>query len=365
MREMTGRERAIRAMDFEMTDRLPIMANGIWSPKMVMRLAGVTEDEYWANQPSAHYKACGALGMDFFIQKAFPQREESEIKWALDENARWGDPDVVADDLERLTREHGAQRKQMENTREGHIADICDYQARTQDEMGDDLLWVFGMDAYGPAIIDFPYGLYGYEGFFLAFEIYPDVMEKYWIARSEMSRIHNECVVEAAKRLDWPKIGYLGHDFTDQRGNMVSPAKMGRLFFPHLDYAVQPLVKAGFKLVWHSDGNMDQQLRPLIDIGISGFQGFQEECGTKIIDVAKLRATNGDPLILWGSCSTIRVLIGGDEAAIRNEVNRVLTEWPHPGLCLATSSYLSPDIPEGNIETLYKHFRELGKGRCK
>jgi uroporphyrinogen-III decarboxylase len=113
-------------------------------------------------------------------------------------------------------------------------------------------------------------------------------------------------------------------------------------------------------LVWHSDGNMNAMLRPLIEIGIAGFQGFQEECGTRIAEVARLRARNGDPLLLWGSVSVINVVGPGKPADIRREVQRVLDEWPHPGLCLGTSSYVPPDTPEENIHALYHWMRTLG-----
>ena len=365
MSEMRGRERAILAMNFEMTDRLPIMANGFGSPEFVMKLTGLTEDEYWANQPGAHYKASAMVGMDFFIQKWFPPKIQASGHWTADYETQWNDPDMVAKHMELFIRTNDANLAELEGGREQFVDYICRYQTATQEEMGEDLLWIFGMDHCGPSIIHFPYGEYGYEGFFITLALYPDLFERYWTSCAKAARIHNECVVEAAKRLNWPRIAYLGTDVTDQRGNMVSPAMMDRLYFPKLDYAVRPLVDSGFKLIWHSDGNMNDMLSPLIDIGMAGFQGFQEECGTKIRDVAKLRAKNGDPLILWGSCSVIDVLLKTDKVAIKKEVERVLDEWPHPGLCLATASYLSPDIPEGNLELFYKHCRELGKGRQK
>lgn len=141
---------------------------------------------------------------------------------------------------------------------------------------------------------------------------------------------------------------------------MISPAIMTQRFFPHLDHALAPLVNAGFKLVWHSDGNMNDMIQPLIDIGIAGFQGFQEECGTRITEVAKLHARNGDPLILWGSVSSIDVVRNGTFADIQREVQRVLTEWPHPGLCLATASAMMDDVPKDNITEMYRLFRTLG-----
>ncbi|MFC1461756.1 uroporphyrinogen decarboxylase family protein, partial [Verrucomicrobiota bacterium] len=221
--------------------------------------------------------------------------------------------------------------------------------------------WIFSGGPHGPACLGFPYGQYGYEGFFLVCGLHPEVIEGLWLAEARLARWHNECVAEAARRLDWPSIGYLGSDMTDQRGNMIPPRMMAERFFPHLDHAIQPLVDAEFKLIWHSDGNMNDMLGPLIDIGVAGFQGFQEECGTCIADVAKRRNRNGDPLILWGSFSVTRVLLTGSFADLRREVQRILDEWPHPGLCLATASYLSPDIPEQNITELYRVFREMGR----
>ena len=152
---------------------------------------------------------------------------------------------------------------------------------------------------------------------------------------------------------------------TTQRGNMVHPKTMDRVYFPYLDRALEPLVRDGFKIIWHSDGHMDDMIGPLIDIGVAGFQGFQEECGTRISEVARLRNRNGDPLILWGSCSVTRVIRDGTFCEIQCEVQRVLDEWPHPGLCLATPTYLSEDVPDRNILEFYRWCREMGRGgRC-
>ena len=105
MREMSGRERAIRAMNFEPTDRLPIMANGLGSPGYVQRLTGLSEADYWADQPAAHYRAMNRLGMDFNLQLWFPPRQEESRSWARAEveEARMPDVDEIVRDLERVT----------------------------------------------------------------------------------------------------------------------------------------------------------------------------------------------------------------------------------------------------------------------
>ncbi len=360
MPEMTGRERSIKAMNFEATDRLPIMANTL-PAKFAQHLTGMSEEEYWNDQMEAQVRGMKLLGMDFYIQKWFPIRQETQRHWSQGEMDRWRDVEAVVEDLEHQTAQMEKRSRSLStDDQEELIRRICDYQVETQNRLGEDVLWVFGMDPHGPACLGFPYEEYGYEGFFLACALHPEVLDRYWAAAAKLARWHNECVAEAARRIDWPRIGYLGTDMTDQRGNMVSPRLMERYFFPHLDYALAPLVDAGFKLVWHSDGNMNDMLAPLISIGIAGFQGFQEECGTRIAHVAKLRHRNGDPLILWGSISVINIVGPGTFDDIRREVQRVLDEWPHPGLCLGTSSYIAPDVPEENIVELFRLMHTLG-----
>ena len=360
MKEMSPRERFLRTMNFEPADRLPIMYNWLTASYVQSRL-GMSAEEYWADQLVAYAKVFKVIGVDFFEQWAFPAREDSEQGWAAGELERWSEAEAVAADLEKQIAALQRDLASAPTRREAHVQEICDYQIATQRHLGEDCVWIFGPDsAHGPDAPYFPYGTYGYEGFFLTVAMYPDVMERFWQATAELNRWHNECVVEVARRLDWPRIGYTGSDMTTQTGNMISPQTMARHYFPHLDYAIAPLVEAGFKLIWHSDGNMNDMLGPLIDIGIAGFQGFQEECGTRITDVAKLRARNGDPLILWGSVSAVDVIRNGNFADIRREVQRVLNEWPHPGLCLATSSAMMDDIPHANITEMYRLFRTLG-----
>jgi hypothetical protein len=359
MQEMSPRERFLKTMNFEPADRLPIIMNWL-TANYVQHLTGLSAEEYWADQIAAHVRAFKILGVDFCEQLAFPPREEGQRSWSLGEQKDWSDPDVVAEDLEHASAGAEQYLKDLRPKREEEIRKICDYQIALQRQLGDDCVWFFGMDAHGPHSIGFPYGKYGYEGFFMAVAAYPDVMERYWRTHAGCARFHNECVVEAAQRLNWIRIGYLGEDVTTQTGNMISPAIMAQRFFPHLDHALAPLVNAGFKLVWHSDGNMNDMIQPLIDIGVAGFQGFQEECGTRINQVAKLRARNGDPLILWGSVSSIDVVRNGTFADIQREVQRVLTEWPHPGLCLATASAMMDDVPKDNITEMYRLFRTLG-----
>jgi hypothetical protein len=147
MREMTGRERSIRTMNFEPTDRLPIMANML-PPEFVQKVTHIPEEDYWANQLDAHIQSMKVMGMDFHVQNWFPVREEAQREWSPGQFDRWRDIDVVVEHMEQ-------RAAQMEETwhslsaspqeREKRIQEICDYQIQIQSKMGDDLLWVFDL----------------------------------------------------------------------------------------------------------------------------------------------------------------------------------------------------------------------------
>jgi hypothetical protein len=355
---LTGRERAIRAMYFEPTDRLPIMGNGV-SAQFVQWFLKISEDEYWSNQRACHWETMRKLRMDFHIQMWFPPREQ--VHWCAGEEMAFGDDvDAVLANMTEVAGQFRQQSAELEKNREQRIQEIVDYQIATQQELGDEILWIFGMDEHGPSICHLDYFTYGYEGLFLAIGLQPDVVSDHIGAQAKLARVHNECVAEAARRLGWPKIGYTGTDVTTQRSNMVRPEVMEEIYFPHLDYALQPLIEDDFKIIWHSDGYMNDMIPPLIDIGIAGFQGFQEECGTHISEVARKRNRNGEPLILWGSCSVLEVIGVRDFNDIQTEVRRVLDEWPHPGLCLATPTYLDEGVPNENIVEYFRCCREFG-----
>ena len=187
-------------MNFEPADRLPIMYNWLTASYVQSRL-GMSAEEYWADQLVAYAKVFKVIGVDFFEQWAFPAREDSEQGWAAGELERWSEAEAVAADLEKQIAALQRDLASAPTRREAHVQEICDYQIATQRHLGEDCVWIFGPDsAHGPDAPYFPYGTYGYEGFFLTVAMYPDVMERFWQATAELNRWHNECVVEVARR---------------------------------------------------------------------------------------------------------------------------------------------------------------------
>jgi hypothetical protein len=120
-------------MNFEPTDRLPIMRNGLGSHRYIQKLIGISETEYWTDQPAAHYRAMRALGQDFDLQKWFPPRQEEDRSWSRSETPKMWELEQVVSDLERRTAETDAKWQGLLRNpaeREARIQAICDYQVK-------------------------------------------------------------------------------------------------------------------------------------------------------------------------------------------------------------------------------------------
>jgi uroporphyrinogen decarboxylase len=155
------------------------------------------------------------------------------------------------------------------------------------------------------------------------------------------------------ERHDLPKVVRLDHDMTDNRGSIARIELMEKYYFPHFTRSIKPFVDAGVRLVWHSDGNINQFVPYLLAAGVNGFQGFQEECGVDYDTMCNLRDTNGDPLMIWGSVSVTRVLPYLTPEEVRADVRRCWQGAPRRGYSIGASSSICPEVPAENIIAMF------------
>ena len=207
-------------------------------------------------------------------------------------------------------------------------------------------------------IIRFPimsYHLYGYANYFMAYALYPDVMQRDFNLQAEVCRLHNEACAEAWSRYYLPEYCRLDHDMTDSRGTLVDIKSMEKIYFPALARSLEPILeKTNIRMVWHCDGNVMPMLPHLIDIGIRGFQGFQYEDVDDITNIVKLKDKDGNPLFFVLGSSVTRTLPFGKPADVRNELKNLVAcsmsnDCP---LVLGLTSSMTPGVPWENVDTL-------------
>ncbi|NQU44912.1 hypothetical protein HQ520_16625, partial [bacterium] len=100
----------------------------------------------------------------------------------------------------------------------------------------------------------FLYTRYGYVNYFMAYTIYPEVIERGFRIYADASVVHNRIAARAILEGGLPRLLRLDHDMADSRGTLVDVKTLDRFWFPHFARAIQPFLDAGIRLIWHCDG---------------------------------------------------------------------------------------------------------------
>ena len=210
----------------------------------------------------------------------------------------------------------------------------------------------------------FAYGEYGYEHYFSAYALYPDVIERHFRLQADLAATVNRAVAAAWTEAGLPAMLRLDHDMADSRGILVRPSSLDQLWFPHFASSIEPLRRAGIRLVWHCDGNVSDMVSGLIECGVSGFQGFQYECGVDYPALCRRRASDGSSLLIFAGVSVTRTLPYGSPTDVRREVDWLVDNGPATGLFLATSSSVAPGVPYENLLAMrdaFRHYQTVGR----
>ena len=238
---------------------------------------------------------------------------------------------------------------------------IINYESEIQRLIGPDIL----KTGYG--YIKFPildYYTYGYENFFMAFALYPEIFEKQFKTQNEYFEKHNKAAVFAHNRAKLPLFNVLDHDIADSRGLLTGLKALERSWLPYFEKAIKPAVDAGFTQLWHCDGNLTELLPALISCGVNGFQGFQYEDGMDYVSICKMKDRNGKSLVIQAGISVTKELPFGSPSDVRTQLDFLVENGPETGLLLGFSSSCVPGTPFTNIETAIeglKYYRKEGR----
>lgn len=265
-------------------------------------------------------------------------------------------PEDVRDIIEALPDPHKLERDyNIEAIAEGYANSIMKLNEMSRHE----ILFIsgFGMPSFMGG-----YG-WGYTNYLSAMALYPETVEKYFAYGGESGRLYNIAVAHAIEKYKLAPYVYSGDDICFNDGPLCSLETLDKLYFPHLAKAVQPLHDAGIKIIWHSDGNILPIIDRLINVvGVSGFQGFQEETGCTLERIAEKKTRNNEKLIIWGSISVTTTLPFGTVEDVKKDVERCFKiAAPGGGFGLASTSSILPETPLENIIAMFEHGQSFGR----
>ncbi|MFH1570319.1 MAG: uroporphyrinogen decarboxylase family protein [Gemmatimonadota bacterium] len=360
---MNGRERTLRAIRFQEPDRAPILGGMLCHGAFIEEASGIRP--WWRDEVECMRRVYRNLGVDVIGCSTLPSRPEE----ASDEHGgsfAWkGEgptPFRTAEDVLDFVRQQppaAAQARQFDPARA--YEDIRSTYAAGLVEAGDDRLFL-------------PWGLhksvsfhsrltrFGFDNFLLALGQYEEEMERLFAADGVVGRLWNQVLVKVFEDEGWPKVMWHGQDICGNSGPMTSPALLHRIFMPHLKHAYEPLVEAGFRIVWHSDGNIRPIREDLLDAGVNGFQGMQElmdnpEWNNPLEELTEMTDRQGNPLLIFGSISCRRTLPYGSPDDVRAAAQRVLdlSRKRGGGHIILTDNTVGPEVPLENMYALYEY----------
>jgi hypothetical protein len=231
-----------------------------------------------------------------------------------------------------------------------------------QERLGPDLLYVpYGDVQHKPV---FRYSTYGYVPYFQFYALYPTLQAEAFRLEADYAALHNGLLAQAIVDEGFPPLVRVDHDMTGSRGTMTNLRSLDQIYFPPLERALRPVIDRGIRLLWHCDGNVNDLIPRLLDMGFAGFQGFQYEYGMDYPTIARMTTRDGEPLTLIVGASVTTTLVFGTPEDVRREVDWLVENSAEASLALGGTSSICPGTPWANVDALVeslRYYREHGK----
>lgn len=349
----------INPMEWRMIDRIACVPEGTYERdpvptyrKMLINSACCMVDQWIPENPLS----MRASGFDEATKRTATTGKGSIVLDGIDIDS----PEAVVEHLERfvfpnLDSEIGLFEK------EERVARFLATERAAQDFLAPEILKV----PYG--CVRFPtfrYDQYGYENYFMAYALYPDVIEKDFALQADSAVLHNQAFVSACEEGSLPPLIRLDHDMADSRGTLVDIRSLDAIWFPHFARSIGAVRNAGIKMIWHCDGNLSAMVPRLLETGLHGFQGFQYEDNMDYEAICKLTTREGEPLVIIAGVSVTRTLPYGTPDDVRREMKWLVANGPKTGLLLGASSSIAPGVPWENLKALiegFQYYQEHGR----
>ncbi|MCL5105363.1 MAG: hypothetical protein M1133_14800 [Armatimonadetes bacterium] len=188
----------------------------------------------------------------------------------------------------------------------------------------------------------------GYEEFLMDLIAAPEMCE--FILDRVMERNLANATAAASAGVDFIQSG---DDVANQRAMMFDPELWRMYMKPRWArvYEAARNIKPDIEIWYHSDGNIEEIIPELIDIGVTILNPVQPEC----MDLVRLKKEYGKHLVLDGTVGTQTTMPFGDSEEVEQVVlERKRVMGVDGGLILSPTHVLEPEVPVENIIALFK-----------
>jgi uroporphyrinogen decarboxylase len=147
-----------------------------------------------------------------------------------------------------------------------------------------------------------------------------------------------------------------GGDLGSEQSMLLSPKMWREIFKPRMKTIINATKKDGVYFFLHTDGNIQEIIPDLVEIGIDILNPIQPEC----MNPDEIKNRFGEKLTLHGTFSLQKLFPFGNTEDIEREVlNRVKRCGYNGGLVLAPANAFTTDIPVENILFFYELVKNM------
>jgi len=152
----------------------------------------------------------------------------------------------------------------------------------------------------------------------------------------------------------------LWEDISTQNGPLIAPSAYREIIKPRTRELIQFIRgKTKAKIALHSCGSVSWALEDLIEIGVEVLNPVQVAAAA--MDTRQLKEKYGDRLSFWGGIDTQGVLPRGSVQDVREEVRKRINDLaPGGGYLMAAVHNIQPDVPPENIIAMFEACQEYG-----
>jgi uroporphyrinogen decarboxylase len=331
---MTPRERVARAIAHQETDYCPYSL-GFDSP-LRERLVAFTGDERFDRELVPHF-AYASIGYPETGARvdASHYTDAFGVIW---EEAIRGELGVVR---EPVLKEPSLRGYQFPSARVPGLFDGFAEQVGAHPDLY--TFWGIGFSLYERA-----WSLRGIESFLL------DMIEHPAFADELLDRIceFNLELIEQACQFPIDCVRF-GDDWGSQRGLIMGPTLWRRFIKPRFSRMVHKALSYGKATFLHSDGDIQEVIPDLIEIGLNILNPVQPD----VMDIYQLKREYGGHIAFYGGVSVQHFLPDSSAEEVRVGVRRLIREVGAGGGFIASPTHsLGADIPLENLLALADEF---------
>jgi uroporphyrinogen decarboxylase len=341
MKSMSKKERVMRTINCQETDRIPVYDLINNDPIREYYGGGkINEQNAWEYE-YATIRNLLDITRGIHIPRFKPYRttDEDGFTYFFDRHTFWIEKRPF-DDIEGLIRwiHIDIDRKRKWQPDAAFVELYRNYVLNHKKGIGDDTVIVIESDVG----FDYARRMAGIELFSYLTVDEPELI-------SEWLEVLNEYEIRKAKAIANPELVPVVLTFTDlayKNGPIFSVDYYRKEFMPRLKKLNDVYHDAGVKCLFHSDGNIMSLMDDLVEAGIDGINPMEVLAGMSIKEV---RERYGYKIFITGGIDVSQLMPFGSEEEVMEACRKAIDDAGGVGYFLGSTTELIPSIPYQNI----------------